>query len=474
MLTYALGRGLEYYDRCAVDKILEALDKDDDRFSTLVWRWSRANRSRCEPRRGTSHDERRTDLEADGARGASARRWPCPGWRRCCRARLAAAGAAAGRRRGGWPSSTCPTAPSWPTGRRKTEGADFDLPAILEPLAPFQDDLLVLSGLTCDKARPNGDGGGDHARASSAFLTGCQARKTAGANFRSGDLGRPGRRRPARRPHPAPLARARHRALPRDRQLRQRLFLRLRAHDLLAVADLAAADRGRPPAGLRAPLLRAAQRPRPPQAEPAAGQRARRRPGRRPRPGQPARRRRPAEARPVPLLRPRAGAADRPRRDAAAGPAARPARSSRRACPADLSEHFRLMCDLLVLAFQADVTRVATCMFGREGSEQKYRMVGISEGHHELTHHRERPGQDRQGPHDQHLPHRAVRLPPRQAEVDPRGGRHPARQLHDRLRQRQQRRQPPHPRQPAGPAGRQGRRHASRPAGTSATRRRRR
>src|SRR5271157_2929887 len=38
-----------------------------------------------------------------------------------------------------------------------------------------------------------------------------------------------------------------------------------------------------------------------------------------------------------------------------------------------------------VLAFQTDVTRIITCMFGREGSEQKYRMVGISEGHHELT-----------------------------------------------------------------------------------------
>src|SRR5207253_8975834 len=55
--------------------------------------------------------------------------------------------------------------------------------------------------------------------------------------------------------------------------------------------------------------------------------------------------------------------------------------------PADLSEHFRLMCDLLVLAFQTDVTRIATFMFAREGSDQKYRMVGISEGHHELTHH---------------------------------------------------------------------------------------
>src|SRR5262249_38450879 len=59
--------------------------------------------------------------------------------------------------------------------------------------------------------------------------------------------------------------------------------------------------------------------------------------------------------------------------------------------PADLAEHFRLMCDLLVLAFQTDVTRVATFMFGREGSEQRYTMVGITEGHHELTHHRGDP-----------------------------------------------------------------------------------
>jgi hypothetical protein len=36
MLTYALGRGLEYYDRCAVDKILDALGKNDYRFSTLL------------------------------------------------------------------------------------------------------------------------------------------------------------------------------------------------------------------------------------------------------------------------------------------------------------------------------------------------------------------------------------------------------------------------------------------------------
>jgi len=36
MLTYALGRGLEHYDRCAVDKLVAELDRNDYRFSTLL------------------------------------------------------------------------------------------------------------------------------------------------------------------------------------------------------------------------------------------------------------------------------------------------------------------------------------------------------------------------------------------------------------------------------------------------------
>src|SRR5207244_11950744 len=48
------------------------------------------------------------------------------------------------------------------------------------------DHRLVPSGLTADKARPNGDGPGDHARAMAAFLTGAQPRKTDGADIRAG------------------------------------------------------------------------------------------------------------------------------------------------------------------------------------------------------------------------------------------------------------------------------------------------
>jgi hypothetical protein len=72
------------------------------------------------------------------------------------------------------------------------EGSDFALPPILEPLASVRSQLLVLSGLTADKARPHGDGGGDHARALTAFLTGTQAYKTDGTNIRAGHVGGPG------------------------------------------------------------------------------------------------------------------------------------------------------------------------------------------------------------------------------------------------------------------------------------------
>lgn len=67
-----------------------------------------------------------------------------------------------------------------------TEGFGFKLPFILEPLAPVQDDLLVITGLAHDKGRANGDGPGDHARSASVFLTGAQPRKTSGADIRSG------------------------------------------------------------------------------------------------------------------------------------------------------------------------------------------------------------------------------------------------------------------------------------------------
>ncbi len=270
------------------------------------------------------------------------------------------------------------------------EGARFDLPAILQPLNPFRDQLLVLSGLTCDKGRPHGDGGGDHARASSAFLTGCQARKTAGANFRSGvsaDQVAASRLGEQTRLPSLELGIERYRGagncdsgyscvyehtiswrsptspLPNEvdpRLVFDRLFSerpndpdrlkrnRLRASVLDAVLEDARGLNNRLGGADRQKLDQYLSCVRELES-------------------------RITRAEVLPPVQPPAGAV-KPQQ-----------------VPADLAEHFRLMCDLMVLAFQTDVTRIITCMFGREGSEQKYWMVGISEGHHELTHHRNNP-----------------------------------------------------------------------------------
>ena len=47
---------------------------------------------------------------------------------------------------------------------------------------------MLAAGLVAKKANANGDGGGDHARANATFLTGCQARKTAGSDIRKKPL----------------------------------------------------------------------------------------------------------------------------------------------------------------------------------------------------------------------------------------------------------------------------------------------
>jgi hypothetical protein len=45
------------------------------------------------------------------------------------------------------------------------------------------------------------------------------------------------------------------------------------------------------------------------------------------------------------------------------------------------------MCDLLVLAFQSDATRVATFVLANEGSNRPYPFISVPEGHHDLSHH---------------------------------------------------------------------------------------
>lgn len=55
--------------------------------------------------------------------------------------------------------------------------------------------------------------------------------------------------------------------------------------------------------------------------------------------------------------------------------------------PADFREHARQLLDLQVVALQADLTRISTFVLGNDGSNRSYREVGVSEGHHDISHH---------------------------------------------------------------------------------------
>lgn len=56
--------------------------------------------------------------------------------------------------------------------------------------------------------------------------------------------------------------------------------------------------------------------------------------------------------------------------------------------PAEMTDHAKLMFDLQVLAFQADLTRMITFVIGREGSVRTYENIGVPDPHHPLSHHR--------------------------------------------------------------------------------------
>jgi hypothetical protein len=59
--------------------------------------------------------------------------------------------------------------------------------------------------------------------------------------------------------------------------------------------------------------------------------------------------------------------------------------------PFEYRDYVKLMFDLQVIAFQADLTRVSTMMLGREGSVRTYPEIGVPDPHHPLTHHRGHP-----------------------------------------------------------------------------------
>ena len=59
--------------------------------------------------------------------------------------------------------------------------------------------------------------------------------------------------------------------------------------------------------------------------------------------------------------------------------------------PAVFEDHLDLMLDLQVLAFQSDLTRVVSFMIGKEQSARPYPQIGVPEAHHPLSHHNDVP-----------------------------------------------------------------------------------
>ncbi len=59
--------------------------------------------------------------------------------------------------------------------------------------------------------------------------------------------------------------------------------------------------------------------------------------------------------------------------------------------PPSFEDHLKIMSDLIAIAFQADITRVVTFMFSREGGNRAYPSIGVPDAHHGLSHHQNDP-----------------------------------------------------------------------------------
>ena len=269
----------------------------------------------------------------------------------------------------------------------KTSGENFEFSPTMKALEPFRDHINVFSGLAQVNGRALGDGPGDHARATATFLTGVHPYKTGGADFRLGisadqiaakalgeytqlaslELGL----------EPQPLAgncdsgytcaymsmswRGPSSPLPAEinpRAVFERLFgdgdstdpevraarLQKQKSVLDYVADSLSRLQRRLGSGDRRKIDEYFEAVRDIERRIAL-----------------------AEAQEL--------TTDLPIME-------RPA-----SVPEDYTEYSKLMIDLQVVAWQTDMTRVASFMLGRDGSNRSYREIGISDGHRSISHH---------------------------------------------------------------------------------------
>jgi Protein of unknown function (DUF1552) len=271
-----------------------------------------------------------------------------------------------------------------PTG----EGTDYQLGETMAPLASVKEHFQIFSGFEQRLGWSNGDGGGDHARANATILTGARPKKTAGSDIRLGisvdqlaaqyaaqqtrfsslELSCDGVRKSGAcdsgyscayqfnvswRSETAPVAPESNPRLVFERlfgsgkgEERQKSFA-LRQSREKSILDFVMEDAK----ALHRELGRNDQHK---VDEYLTGVRE---------------------------IEQRIVKAER------FGPLPDPKAESPSGVPSDYREHIRLMMDMLVLAFQTDSTRISTFMLAHDGSNRSFREIGVSDGHHNLSHH---------------------------------------------------------------------------------------
>lgn len=269
----------------------------------------------------------------------------------------------------------------------KTVGENFEFSPTMKVLEPFREHVNVFSGLAQVTGRALGDGPGDHARATATFLTGVHPYKTGGANFRLG----------------VSADQIAAKQLGKYTQLSS-LELGLEPQPLAGNCD----------SGYTCAYMSMSWRgettPMPAELNPRAVFERLFGDGESTDPA--ARRARLAEQKSVldyvsnslSRLRGSVGAGDKRKLDEYLEAVRDIERRIERAeeanvltqlphmerpsaVPDHYEEYSRLMIDLMVIAWQTDMTRVASFMMGRDGSNRPYREIGISDGHHSISHH---------------------------------------------------------------------------------------
>ena len=273
-----------------------------------------------------------------------------------------------------------------------TEGANFALTRVLEPLADFRDRMLVLSGLDQKQSAALAfEIAGDHPRACTAWLTGAHAKMTAGADLRAG----------------ISVDQVAAREFGKYTQLAS-LEVGLESSEVVGSCESAYSC-----AYYNTISWRNETTPLPMENRPRAiferlfGDAGTSDPAARLALRQEDRSILDSVAEEVKRLRRVLGGADRSKIDQyldalrdlerrmqlaekqdhnelpqIAGPAG---------IPQVFSEYYKLMTDLMVLAWQTDMTRVCTFQIGHEMSGRAYPEVGFGDAHHAVTHHQGDP-----------------------------------------------------------------------------------